>query len=212
MADIARIVIYGDIHLSSKNYGGHKDYVKESLEYFTKITEIAEENKATHIIGLGDLTFGRFNTLEYRLEVEKLLSRQYSLTNGNRYELCGNHDIASYGKTERDFYIDKGIIKKSQNISFGNIHITMIDYGKTNETEMNIVDADDHVNIVLSHNYYKFSNSITPNFGTAINIDELTNWFGVDYIICGHIHKQLVLKGTMTNGDKQHEVIIHYPG
>lgn len=212
MSDLARIAIYGDIHLCSKNYGGHRDYPNESLRYFTKITEIAEENQATHIIGCGDLTFGRFNTLEYRLEVEKLLTRQYQLTNGNRYELQGNHDIASYGKTERDFYIDKGWIKPSENLTIGNYNIMMVDYGKTDTTPINIIDSPEYVNIAIAHDYYKFNDTKLPNFGSAIELDNYDKWYGLDLLICGHVHKQMVFKGNIIKGDNKHELTVHYPG
>ena len=212
MSDLARIAIYGDIHLCSKNYGGHRDYPNESLRYFTKITEIAEENQVTHIIGCGDLTFGRFNTLEYRLEVEKLLTRQYQLTNGNRYELQGNHDIASYGKTERDFYIDKGWIKPSENLTIGNYNIMMVDYGKTDTTSINIIDSPEYVNIAIAHDYYKFKDTKLPNFGSAIELDNYDKWYGLDLLICGHVHKQMVFKGNVIKGDNKHELTVHYPG
>ena len=87
MEELARILIYGDIHLSSRNYGGHRDYPNESLSYFKDITRYTEELKATHLIGLGDFTFNRFNTLEYREKVERELNKQFELVSGNRYEL-----------------------------------------------------------------------------------------------------------------------------
>lgn len=121
--NLATILIYGDIHLNSKNYGGHKDYANESLGYFQKITETAQEIGATHIIGLGDFTFSRFHTLEYRSKVEDELEKQYKLTNGNRFELKGNHDVAGYGMTEYEYYVEKGLLRPSTNLQIGNVNI-----------------------------------------------------------------------------------------
>ena len=209
---IAKIGIIGDLHLSSKNYGAHRDYPTESLEYLHKITEKTRELQLTYLIGLGDFTFGRFHSLEYRLKVEEELQEQSSLTNGNRYELRGNHDEAGYGLTERDYYVSKGLIKPSCNMNIGNVHITMVDYGKADETVPNIVDDDSSINIILAHDYYKFINTQLPNFGNAIDIDTYEKWFGLDYLVCGHIHKDMEFDGNMINGDMVHPVHVNYLG
>lgn len=211
---IARIGIYGDIHLSSKNYGAHRDYPNESLNYFRNITKIAEEGRFTHLIGCGDFSFGRFGTLEYRLAVEEELQKQCNLTKGNRYELKGNHDIAGYGMTERDYYIKKGLIKDSTNFSIGNLNISMVDYGCANTANMNIKLASGMVNLAIAHDFYRFSNTNTPQFGQAIILDNMKNWFGLDYLICGHVHKQMTFEGEIENTDKtaKHKLIVDYPG
>ena len=38
-----RIMFTGDDHLSSRNYGGHYNYPKESLHYFNLLTDIAKK-------------------------------------------------------------------------------------------------------------------------------------------------------------------------
>lgn len=211
---IARIGICGDIHLSSKNYGGHRDYPSESLYYFKKITETTKKYNLTHLIGCGDFSFGRFNTLEYRRDVEKELEEQNRLTNGNRYELFGNHDEAGYGMTERDYYIDTGLLKPSTNLTLGNLHITMVDYGKTEQTPVNIVNESEHYNIIIAHDFYKFANSKIGNFGKAIELDHLSKWFGADAIICGHIHKIIDISGYIQDeaGENMLECAVHYLG
>ena len=113
MAELARILIYGDIHLSSKNYGAHKDYPRESLHYFREISRVMKERQATHLIGLGD-SYGRFNTLEYRLAVEKELIEQYNFVKGNRFELKEPW-YAGYGMTEYQYYIEKVYLRGSTN-------------------------------------------------------------------------------------------------
>lgn len=212
MAEIARIGVYGDLHLCSKDYGAHRDYPKESLEYLSKITEITRDRKLTHLIGCGDFTFGRFNTLEYRMGVEKQLEEQYKLVKGNHYELFGNHDKAGYGLTERDFYIQKGLLKPSQNLTIENLHITMVDYGKTMKTEPNIVDDNDHINFIIAHDFYKFKDTQIANFGKAIELDNLDRWYGADYLICGHIHKIMGFSGSIIKGNRSHELLVHYLG
>lgn len=209
---IAKIGIYGDMHLSSKNYGAHRDYPSESLEYFQAITLKTKELGLTYLIGTGDFTYGRFHSLEYRLAIEKELQEQYKLVNGNRYELRGNHDEAGYGLTERDYYVSKGLLKPSCNINIGNCHITMVDYGKTEDTVPNIVDNESSINIMIAHDYYKFENTKLPNYGKAFDIDNYEKWFGLDYLACGHIHKDMEFDGNIIKGDLAHQVHVNYLG
>lgn len=215
--DIARVLIYGDIHLSSKNYGAHNDYAKESLDCYRKITSVAEEVKATHLIGLGDFTYGRFHTLEYREAVEHELTKQYNLVNGNHYELKGNHDSAGYGMTEYEYYIKKGLLKPGVNLNIGEtVHFTMVDYGKHLSTVPNIGEEGKSINVILSHDYLKFRDTRMPDFGKAIELDSFDKWFGADHIICGHIHNQFSFEGVITktiNGETRgHRALVQYPG
>lgn len=219
---IASIIIYGDIHLNSKHYGAHKDYPKESIEYFQKITEVAKEKCATHIIGLGDFTFGRFHTLEYRKAVEDELIKQNTISNGNRYELFGNHDVAGYGMTEYQYYIEKGLLKPSTYLKIGNVNLNMIDYIETKvedfeespKTDVVISNNPSDINIILTHNFLKFKDTLIANFGRAIELDEFSKWYGVDYIICGHVHKHYIFKGKIVNKEHTHayETTVHYLG
>lgn len=208
---IARIGIYGDIHLSSKDYGAHRNYPKECIEYFQNITKFTAEQQLTHLIGLGDLTFGKFHTLEFRRLVKNELQKQYDLVNGNRYELKGNHDISS-SMTERDFYVDEGLIKESCNLRVGNVTISMVDYGCSGKTQVDIIDDAVHTNVILAHDFYKFADSRLANFGKAIILDNMANWFGADLLICGHVHKIMEFDGAIANDSMVHELKVIYPG
>lgn len=209
---IAKVGVYGDIHLNSKNYGAHRDYPKESLEYFSKITEVTRNRQLTHLIGLGDFSFGRFHSLEYRLAIERNLEEQYKLTNGNRFEIRGNHDEAGYGFTERDYYIEKGLLRPSTNLTLGNVNISMVDYGKHETTDVKIDNDDNHFNIILAHDFFKFSTSQVANYGKAIELDNFTRWFGVDYIALGHVHKIMKFKGHIFKDGLAREVVVDYLG
>lgn len=192
------------------------NYAKESLDCYRKITEAVEQHGVTHLIGLGDFTYGRFNTLEYREAVETELVKQYKLVNGNHYELKGNHDSAGYGMTEYEYYIKKGLLNPSCNMTIGNVHFTMVDYGKTKQTAMNFGEPDTSINVVLAHDYYRFKDSLLPNYGKCIELDNLESWFGADYLICGHIHNQHAFNGLIVKDiDGQphgHRMMVQYPG
>jgi len=214
---VARIGIYGDLHLNSKNYGAHRNYPKESLEYLREITRVTRERELTHLIGLGDFSFGRFNTLEYRAIVDRELSEQYNLVNGNRFELKGNHDVAGYGATERDYYISRGLLREPVNFEAGNLSVFMVNYGTTEDELPEIKEREDRINVALAHDFYKFSNTAVANFGKAIDLDYLDKWFGLDILICGHVHKIMQFSGYIfENKEKEnnraHEVKVYYPG
>ncbi len=208
---LAKILVYGDIHTSSKNYGSHRYYAEETLEYFTNITNAVEEHRATHLIGLGDFSYGRYHNLEYRLKIEEQLERQYKLTNGRRWELEGNHDSATYGMTEYQFYVQKGLLKRADNIVVENVNISMIDYGK--HLKMPIITPDkDMVNIVLAHDYFKFRNTQLPNYGNAIELDEFEDWYGIDILVVGHVHNYERFSGSIKKDGSGKEVLVVYPG
>lgn len=211
MEPIAKILVYGDIHLNSKNYGAHKDYKKESLEMFRNITQTAENHGVTHIIGLGDFTYGRFNTLEYRDAVEHELMRQYEITKGNRWELKGNHDTATYGMTEYEYYLKKGMFKPAENLQIGNLNLSMINYGEHRKKSI-IQPEQDKVNVVLMHDFFKFEASQMPNYGDCYILDNFEPWYGVDYIFGGHIHKMETTSGSIVKEGYAHECSVMYLG
>ena len=209
---LARVLFYGDDHLSSKQYGGHVDYPNESLYYYKYIGNLAEQLEATHIIGLGDFTYGRFNTLEYRNEVENELKRQYNLVNGNIWKLKGNHDKASYGMTEYEYYLGKGMFKGTNDgaakLEIGNVVIDLRDYG--HEEPVDLTNNKKH--ILAVHGYYVFKNSNLQTFnGVAKYLDELSGFYGVDFILAGHIHEEHRLQGYISDGNgNTYPTVVHY--
>jgi predicted phosphodiesterase len=207
---MGKVIAFGDIHLCSKNYGAHVDYPNESLYYFENITDIAEESQATHIIGTGDFSYGRFHKLEYRLKVEELLHRQNKICNSNRFEVKGNHDVATSGMTEYEYYVERGLIKPSKYLVFDKVNITMVDYGKHDKIE--ILKEEGKMNIVIAHDFFKFNNTQLPNYGSAHILDNMECMLGVDYLICGHIHSVEAFDGIIEVGDRYHKTTVIYPG
>ena len=195
---LARILVCGDTHLSSKNRGGHKDYPAESLYYYNSLTDLCKEYKCTHCVDLGDFTYGKFNSLEYRAEVEKALQNRKDAVNGNYYMLRGNHDVSSSGLTEYGFYLGK-YFKGSCNLGIGNLNLIMVDNGNENEP----VDIKSgKTNVILAHNYFVFKDSQLPSYGQAIELDGHSNWYGVRYIISGHLHTEHLQKGGIKRVDE----------
>jgi predicted phosphodiesterase len=207
---LAKVLIYGDSHLSSKNYGAHQNYPIETLYYLNKVTELAEKNKVDCLIGTGDLTYGRFHTLEYRNKVEQLLQRQFELTHGHRYEIKGNHDKASYGMTEYEYYLNRGMFKGSTYMKIGNVNINMVDYEDYEDADV-VLGGEDEINVIITHGYFCFEDSNMSVYGVPVMLDNFDKWYGVDYIICGHIHQEHMIQGTIKNSDGEfHDCVVHY--
>lgn len=212
---VARVGIIGDLHLSCSSYGGHKNYPKESLEYFSAITRLAEERQITHLIDTGDFTFGKFNKLEYREQIEKELIRQNEITNGNRYQLLGNHDTATNGMTEHEYYVRRGLLKPSTKLELGAMNIYMLDYRKDgiySEEDTNIEIAPNKFNIGIAHQYFKYKDTQLPNFGEAIILDDYKALFGTDYLICGHVHHAMGFTGSIVKDGQAHKCTVQYMG
>lgn len=207
---VRKVLIYEDPHLSSKNYGNHKDYKEESLDNFKNVTKVAEEINADYIICGGDLTYSNFHKLEYRERVDNELARQSKITNGNVYIVEGNHDRSTGGMTECEYYTKKGVLKQTDYIDIGKLHISMMKNGDVGQFKPNIVEGD--INVLIAHDYLKFKDTQLPNFGTAVDLDKMSDFYGLNYIICGHIHKTMVFKGGIEKNGRIKETIVHYPG
>jgi len=205
---LAKILISGDDHLKSKNHGQHIDYAKESFNYFKGLGDLCIERGITHWIGLGDLTYGRFNSLEYRDLVEEEFRRQNNILKGNRWIIKGNHDSASYGMTEYEYFLKKGYFKGSQILQIGNLNLSMVDFGKYNDTEVKI--EPDKENIILTHGYFAFKGG-KYNFGEPTILDDMKQWAGASMIVCGHIHTKAALEGVIIGEDGEgHKTSVIY--
>lgn len=192
-----RIGVCGDLHLSSKNYGGHVNYPEESLHYFQMMSTLIQQYGMTHFIYTGDFTYGRFNTLEYRNDVENELQKQHKLLDGRLWVVKGNHDSASYGMTEYEYYLERKYFKGSEKLDFGSkLTIDMRDYGDLSGVDL--TDGKDH--ILMTHGYFTFKNSNLPNFGASTVLDDKHDWCGIKFILCGHIHEEHMIKGIISDG------------
>jgi DNA repair exonuclease SbcCD nuclease subunit len=191
-----RILVYGDIHLSTKNRAKHRSYPDESLYYFRFITEQAENLGVDCIIGLGDLSYGNFSNLKFREIFEELLDRQIAQTKGERYELRGNHDISNSGYSEYDFYVSRNKIRPGPSLiegaradvytlGYGDAALYSAEGGRTLEFDRA------KKNIVMFHDFLRFKDSRITGYGDGYIIEELPGLKNADWFIGGHIHDTL---------------------
>ena len=206
---LAAIMVVGDTHFKCDNYGGHVNYGKEVLYYERKLNEIAREKHVTHYISTGDLTYGKFNKLEYRQMVDCIFDERNTIVGGNFYMVKGNHDKASYGKTEYEYYLEKNTFKGSCSLDigierqYGGLHIQMNDFGDM--SEFNAVNGA--VNILITHGYFTFKNAELPYYGKSeCLLDTYSPWIGADLILAGHIHEEHLIRGKIMGK----EIGVHY--
>lgn len=193
-----RVLVYGDPHLSSKNHGSHRDYPKESLEYYKATMDFAEEIEANAVISLGDFTFGRFGDLSYRIKVEEQLER----VKGKHFMLKGNHDVMTDGITEFDYYLSREMFFNVPVVTANGYNIQMFNWGEP-------IDIKDGTSIALVHDYVRYTNTALPMYGNKfINLDNLYIPDSLEYIIAGHIHGQHMFGRGNTNA----KPIVHYVG
>lgn len=208
---LARFMISGDDHFSAINRGQHRDYPKEVLYYQEMLLDIAKKYGVTHWVKAGDLTYGKFTDLNYRDLVDDMLTRQQEQVKGNFWIIKGNHDESSGGMTEYEYYLKKEKFKGKENITLGNLSLSMLDYSKIRsgfeKQDVNIVDGQ--TNIIITHGYLSFSGA-NLNLGNPILIDDMEKWYGANYIICGHIHQRYLLKGSIAKENRSIETVIHY--
>lgn len=208
------VMIFGDVHLYSKNYGSHVNYPQESIDIFRMLTELAKKYSATHMIGLGDFTMGNIESLRYRSLIEDELYKQNEITNSNRYELRGNHDFSSSNMTDYEYYrYWRKLIKYADYIDVGNTRIHLVSYGDESKN----LEMGDKYNIVCAHNYLRFEDTAMADFygNSYIKLDDKYDWFGIDCLFCGHIHEEHEFSGLMYSDITKSnckEVAVYYPG
>lgn len=185
---MSRVLIYGDPHLCSKRVGYHKDYAEHSLNNLRYIESLVREHECDTVICLGDFADGTFS-LNYRLEVDKVLQDLNGYTKGNHYTLKGNHDVSTAGLTEYDYYTNKGLIKNTDVLELDGCNIYFANYGCIDDIKLR---DNGKKNILLSHDYLVFNGSKGVNpYYKPIYVEDCLNLLDMDLIICGHIHNKV---------------------
>lgn len=205
---LAILMAVGDSHLDSSNYGYHLNYAKETLYYEEVFNKFAEMEGVTHYIHTGDLVMHKDFNLEYRTKVDELLLARKQLIEsrgGKVIHLRGNHDISGKSVTEYDYYAQRGLfvpaiampeldIRNSQGQVV--LHAVFRDWGDT----AGIIPTG-MTNIMFAHGHFAFDQIIEgddmPNYGQAVKITNKRDWEGLDYLICGHIHTEHVMRGQI---------------
>lgn len=207
-----KVLIFGDIHLTNKDIGRHKNYEKESLETITRIEKIVREEKPVAIFFLGDLIGYRDTVLQHGDFFTKVLNFFIGLnkaTNGRVFTVKGNHDIAP--RTDFDTLDGIDLIKVPNYVDCENVRYHFVNYGEEYEP-LDIPEDNNITNVVLGHNFY-LPDTYYDGYGgkgEPILVPELKNMAGIKMIITGHIHG--CMDDTATTILDGKEVFVYYTG
>ena len=197
-----KIGFIGDLHISDRVTGRHKDYYGVCIEILDKIQEAIVSEQLTHLILCGDI-FGThehtLKTMEARAHIFERFALWNTYLNGNLYSIRGNHDSGAK-TTDFDVLAAAQLIKVPNaegymNLDIGGYRVHMLDYGHDN-AEIQL--ADDRSNIAVMHSYLSIPGKIDlMNIKQVVNLSSLVNLKGCDLVIGGHYHSPSKYQQTM---------------
>lgn len=194
-----KLLIFGDLHMSSSFEGQHVSYLRDCYENMERIKEICNAEKPDAIVFLGDINgVNEQNVRDRQFFMRELLWFEYlnKITNNQVFAVKGNHDIGDF--SDFDFLIGLGYIRNPRYIDFytklstaesHEVRYHLVNYGYE-RSSLAITPAEDCVsNIVLGHADY-FIEGVTNWYSAkqGVEVSRLDNFCGVELIISGHIH------------------------
>lgn len=207
------VLIFGDLHLSDKHSGRHKNYLATCFDMMSRINDTIDDVQPSHVVFLGDLVGVREKNISSRevlLEIYAFFKSIYEKLNGNLYVVRGNHDYGQF--PEFQFLAGLGCFKTADYFDFDNfVRLHLVDYG-CESRELSLLDHEQYMNVVLAHN-----NFIVPGETTwyasheGLTLSDQKQWRGVSMVISGHIHNPSpnIVSATLDNGD---EIQLFYAG
>lgn len=190
-----KILVFGDLHLSAKYTGSHKNYIYECYYNMDKITEYCEKYKPSGIVFLGDIigvSERKISDHQFLMRVMMFFMKLNAITNGNVFSVKGNHDFGDF--SDFDMLVGMGLLKNPKYIDYyGNgkleIRFHFVNYGEEHQklelAEYPVIAS----NVVFGHADY-YIEGVTNWYSTksAVHLNELDNFCGVEMVISGHIH------------------------
>lgn len=217
-ADIrGKVLIFGDLHISSTFQGKHKDYTFECYENMERIKDIVSKEGAKVVIFLGDIigvNEKRLRDREFLMRVMNFFNILNKVTNGNVYSVKGNHDMGDF--TDFDFLEGLGLIKNPCYLNYygrqpGNnvddgleVRMHLVNYGDEHKSLKLSSDKDNASDIVLGHcDYYIEGVTNWYSANSNVNLDSLKNFSGISLVFSGHIHtpSEEILYTTVNNNE-----------
>ena len=197
-----KILLFGDLHISSSFVGQHKNYVYECYKTMDLIKEKVAKEKASAIIFLGDL----FGVSEKNIRDRQFLMRVHNFfkllnqsTKGNVFSVKGNHDMGDF--TDFDYFEGTGLIKNPQYINYYGrkpgskvddgleVRFHLVNYGDEHKALKLAGDSTTATNVVLGHSDYYIEGATNwYSAGSNVELSQLTNFQGVALVFSGHIH------------------------
>lgn len=186
-----RPLVVGDLHISDRDSKVHKNYLEVCVNHLTEIVNVVRKKNITHIFFLGDLigrtTERNLQNRETLMYMMKVLQTLNALTNGNVFSVRGNHDFGT-NLTDFEIFVSLGLIKVSSHVDVGSIRFHLVNYG---ELRRPLDIHPEFYNVALTHDEIHIA-GVTSWFirsSEAVDLETLDNFYGVDLVLGGHIHK-----------------------
>lgn len=202
-----KVLVFGDLHLSSTFEGKHKAYLEECYLNMQRIIDLVKKHKPSAVIFLGDLCGVNERNIKDRQFLTRVLmffGSLYHMTKGNVYSVKGNHEMGDF--SDFDMLTSLGYIKNPKYVDYigdGNVELRFhfVNYGDENK-QLDI--HPDASNVVLGHNDY-YIDGVTNWYSAkaGVELKKLSNFNGVELVFSGHIHipSEEMLYTTLPNGE-----------
>ena len=193
--DGGKVMVFGDLHLSSSYTGKHKNYTLECFENMERILSLVKEESPSAVVFLGDIVGVNERNIrdrQFLMRVVMFFGMLYNITNGNVFAVRGNHDMGDF--PDYDFILGLGYIKNPRYVDYYSdsgvkeIRFHFVNYG--NEGMRLDIDKDGASNIVFGHADY-YIDGVTTWYSDKkgrVELKTLKNFIGVDMVFSGHIH------------------------
>ena len=212
-----RLLVFGDLHLSSSFSGQHKNYAYECYWNMERILKICREKQASAVVFLGDLVGVNEKNIrdrQFLMRTLQFFESLNKLTNGNVYSVKGNHDMGDF--TDFDMFIGLGYIKNPKYIDYWGripgesedhsfeIRFHLVNYGDEHKPLELAQSSDGATDVVLGHCEY-YIDGVTNWYSAKsdVELSQLDNFQGVALVFSGHIHSpsEEILYTTLRNGE-----------
>ena len=212
-----KVLVFGDLHISSSFSGQHKNYQYECYYNMDNIVKIVAKEKASAVIFLGDL-FGvnekNIRDRQFLMRTQNFFKILNQVTDGKVFSVKGNHDMGDF--TDFDFFEDLGYIKNPQYVNYYGkrpgsknddgleIRFHLVNYGDERKPLKLSKDGDCASDVVLGHcDYYIEGVTNWYSAGSNVELNQLDNFQGVSLVFSGHIHtpSDEMLFTNLRNGD-----------
>ena len=211
-----KVLVYGDLHLSSTYEGQHINYLEECYSNMEKIVSETKKVKASAVIFLGDLIGVKERNIHDRRMLKEVLSffiTLNGLTNRNVYSVRGNHDTGDY--PDFDLLLGLGLLKNPTYIDYEGdsgveVRFHIVNYGY----EKKLIHLNDSCsNVILCHNDIQIP-GVTTWYKTkeGIILANQNNWAGADMVLAGHIHNPSTQTVQIGVGEEKTPISLFYPG
>lgn len=187
---MAKVLVVGDLHLSDKTYGRHRDYWKNCIDVCTRITNMLKEQKITHLVLAGDLIGLKVKLIKERVNlalVISILDQWNALTGGNVYAIAGNHDSDGF-KTDFDFFVMLHKVKRVKYFDVDSLRVHLFDYGKEKEVP-ELRKGENVSNVAVMHNTFTIEGKTDwMRYVHGFELSGLKNLKGIEVVVAGDYH------------------------